>query len=74
MLVFGIDVPLVEIILVFLLVIFIILAEAIVIVTLMIRQLSKQKRVIELVEKLAETVLSIKKVEIEELDRLKGRR
>lgn len=73
MLVFGIDVPLVEIILVFLLVIFIILAEALVIVSLMIKQLGKTKKMTELLEKLAETVLAIKKVEIEELDKLRRR-
>ena len=73
MLVFGIDVPLVEIVLAFLLVVFIILAEALVIVSLMIKQLSKTKKMTELLEKLAQTVLAIKKVEIEELDRLKRR-
>ncbi len=73
MLVFGIDVPLIEIIIGLVIVIFIILVESIIVVSLMIKQLNKTRKLIGLVEKLSETVLQIKKVEIQELDKLRGK-
>ena len=73
MLIFGIDVPLIEIIFVLALVIFIILIEVIVIVSLLIKQMNKSKQLAFLIEQLSETILSIKKVEIEELDKLRKR-
>tara|TARA_Y100000310_G_scaffold102411_1_gene100597 strand:+ start:326 stop:619 length:294 start_codon:yes stop_codon:yes gene_type:complete len=74
MLVFGVDVPLIEIVIAFVVVIFVILAESIIVVMLIIKQLGKTKKLAELTEKLSETILQIKKAEIEELDRLRGRK
>lgn len=74
MLVFGMDIPLVEIVLVFALIIFLLLVEAIIVISLLIKQLTKTKNLGMLIEKLSETLLEIKKAEIEELDKLKGRR
>ena len=71
MLVFGVDVPLVEIVIGLALVTFILLAEAIIIVSLQIRQLNRTKKLVELVEKLSQTVLQMKKSETEQLDRMK---
>jgi hypothetical protein len=71
MLVFGVDIPLVEIVFTLAIVIFILLIEAIVVIALLVKQLNKTKKLGELVEKLSETILLIKKAEIEQLDKLK---
>lgn len=71
MLVFGVDIPLIEVILAFAIIIFILLAEALVIILLLTRQLNRTKKVNELVEKMAETLLAVKKAEMENIDRLK---
>ena len=71
MLVFGIDIPLVEILLVLVLVIFVLLAESVIVVILLIKQMNKSKKLIDLVERMSETILSIKKAEIDELDKLR---
>lgn len=71
MLVFGINVPLVEVMLVMAVIIFILLIEAIVVISLQIRQLNKSRKLGGLIETLSETLLEIKKAEIEELDKLK---
>lgn len=73
MLVFGIDVPLIEVIFVFLIISFILLIEIIVIVALLVKHTNKSKKLTDLVEKLSETILEIKKAEIQELDKLKRR-
>lgn len=69
--VFSIDIPLVEIVLVFAIIIFLIMVEAIVIIAILSKHLSKMKRLAELLEKLSETILEIKQKEIEELDIIK---
>ena len=71
MLVFGIDIPIVEIILAFALIIFILLVEAIVIIALMVKQLSKAKKLGDLMIQMSDTLLEIKRKEIEQLDRLR---
>ncbi len=71
MLVFGVDVPLVEIILIFAIVIFILLVESVIILALLVKQLQKTKNVGVLLEKLSQTLLEIKKAEIDELDKLR---
>ncbi|MEK6969728.1 MAG: hypothetical protein AABW48_04840 [Nanoarchaeota archaeon] len=73
MLVFGIDIPLVEIILVFAVIIFILLVESLIVISLLIRQLNKTNKLSQLMETLSETLLAIKKAEIDELDKLKRR-
>ncbi len=74
MLVFGFDLPLVEVVLIFALVIFVLLVETIVIISLLVRQLSQAKELSMLLQKLSDTLLEIKKVEIIEMDRIRGRR
>ena len=71
MLVFGVDVPLMEMMLAFAIIIFLLLIEAIVVIALLVKQLNKTKKLGELVGKLSETILMIKKAEIDQLDRLK---
>ena len=71
MLIFGIDVPLIELILAFVVVLFLVLVEAIIIISLLVKQLNKTKKLGDLIEKLSSTLLQIKKKELEELDKLK---
>ena len=73
MLVFGVDVPLIEIVVGIAVVMFILLAESVIVVALLIKQMNKSKKLMELVEKLSDTILDIKKAEIEELDKLRRR-
>ncbi len=71
MLVFGIDIPLVEIIFALAIILVILMIEAIVIIAMMAAQLQKTKKIDELTIKLSDTILAIKKAEIDQLDRLK---
>ncbi len=71
MLVFGVDVPLVEIVFILAIIVGLLLIESVVVILLLMKQMNKAKKVLELVENLSATILSIKKAEIEELDRLK---
>lgn len=71
MLIFGVDVPLVEIILVFSILIFILFVETVFVLVLLIRQMNKTKKLGDQITRLSETILGIKKKEIEELDKLK---
>jgi hypothetical protein len=73
MLVFGVDIPLVEVVISLSVIIIIVLIEVIIIVSLMLKQMNKSKELTQLLENLSETILSIKKVEIEELDKLRKR-
>jgi hypothetical protein len=73
MLIFGIDIPLVEIILVLGVITFLLLMEALVVIIMLTKQINKTKNLSQLVEKLSETLLEIKKAEIDELDKLKRR-
>jgi len=71
MLAFGVDIPLVEIILIFGVVIFILLVESLIIIGLLVKQLHKTKNVGILLERLSQILLEIKKAEIDELDKLR---
>ena len=71
MLVFGIDVPLIEVVFVLARVVFSLLVEAIVLIGMLINQSKKSRKLVDLVEKLSQTLLEIKKAEIQELDKLK---
>ena len=71
MLVLGADIPLVEIIFVLAVITFILLLEAVIIVSLLISQTNKNKRLVQTIEKLSENLLAIKKAELGELDKLK---
>lgn len=69
-LVFGIDIPLVEVLLTLGVITLLLLVESLIVVALLMRQMSKTKKVGEAVERLSEAILQIKKAEIEELDKL----
>ena len=73
MLVFGIDVPLIEIVFAITIIIIILLVESLVVIMLLIKQMAKTKKVGEAVEKLSEAILQVKRAEIEELDKLSRR-
>jgi len=73
MLVFGIDVPLVEVVFALAIIMFLLLVESIIVISLLVKQLNKTKTLGELVQKLSETILQIKKAEMDELDKLRGR-
>ncbi|MAG73143.1 hypothetical protein CL620_02435 [archaeon] len=60
MLVFGIDVPLVEIILVFAIIMFILLVEAIIVIGMLMSQMNKTKKLAGLLDNLSETLLKMK--------------
>lgn len=70
----SIDVPLVEVILVLAIIMVLLFVEAIVIIGLLLKQLSKTKDLGVLIERLSEALLAIKKAEIEELDQLRKRK
>ena len=69
----GVDIPLIEVILVFGVVVFILLIESIIIIGLLVKQLQKTRNVGVLVERLSKVLLEIKKAEIDELDKLRRR-
>lgn len=71
MIVFGVDVPLVELLFVLVVVISILLVEALVIIILLMNQTNRSKTQTELLEKLSQTMLEIKKAEIAELDKIR---
>ena len=60
MLVFGVDIPLVEIILVFTIIIFILLVETVVIIALLVKQMNNTKKLSSLVVQLSETLIRLK--------------
>ena len=71
MLAFGADIPIVEIILIFGIVVFILLIESVIIIALLVKQLQKTRNVGQLLERLSGVLLEIKKAEIDELDKLR---
>ncbi len=71
MIVFGIDIPLVEVLLALAIIVFLLLAEAIIVLALLLRQMNKTKKLSELTYQLSESILEMKKRELEELDKLK---
>lgn len=73
MLVFGVDIPLVEVVIAFAILTFLLLVEAIIVIAILSKHLSKTKKLTELVEKLSGIILEIKQKEIEELNIIKRR-
>lgn len=71
--VFSVDIPLIEVVLVFAIIIFLILVEVIIIIAILSKHLSKTKKLAELVEKMSEIILEIKQKEIEELNIIRRR-
>ncbi|MBI2572604.1 hypothetical protein HYV86_01980 [Candidatus Woesearchaeota archaeon] len=73
MLVFGIDIPLIEILLIFSIIIFILFVEAIIVIALLMSQLNKMKGLASLLDRLSGTILDVKKAELDEIEKLKRR-
>ena len=71
MLVFGIDVPLIEVVFGLALISFIVLAEIIVVVILLMKNLNRTKELGELLNKLSQVLLEVKKAEMQEINKLK---
>ncbi len=71
MLVFGVDVPLVEVVFALAIVIFFLLVEAIILIGMLINQSNKSRKLADLIENLSKTLLEIKSAEIRELDKLR---
>jgi len=59
-LVFGVDVPLIELLLVFGVIIFLLLIEAIVVIGILVKQLQKTKQLSALTVQLSESLLKLK--------------
>jgi len=74
MLVFGVDVPLVEVVITLSIIVFIILIEAIIVIGILIKQSNKSRQLTDLIEKLSETILEIKKAELNQLDKQRSRK
>lgn len=74
MLVFGVDIPLVEVTIALALVLFILLIEALIIIILLMKQMGKSKQLGDMITKLTETILEVKDKEIERMDKVKGRK
>lgn len=70
-LLFGIDIPLIQVIIVFFIISFLILVEIIIVMLLLTRLLEKAKQRDELQKRMLEALLEVKKREIEELDRIR---
>ena len=71
MIIFGVDVPLLEIVLTFGIIQFLVLIEAAVVIALLIKQMKHSKEQSELLNKLSHNLLEVKKLELEELERMK---
>ena len=74
MLIFGIDVALVEIVFIMGIITLILLIESVIIIILLVKQMNKTRNVGLLLEKLSQILLEIKKAEIQELDKFHGRK
>lgn len=71
MLIMGVNVPLIELILTFIIIIFILLIEAAIVIFMLVRQLRRTKKLSDLIANLSDAILEIKEKEIEEISRLK---
>ena len=69
----NVDVPLLEIVLTFGIIQFLVLIEAAVVIALLIKQMKHSKEQSELLIKLSNTLLEVKKLELQELDKMKKR-
>ncbi len=73
MLLFGIDVPLVEVVFFLAVIMFVLFLEALVLIALMLKQLNQVKEVNASAQRLSEALLSMKKAEFEELEKVRKR-
>lgn len=74
MLVFGVDVPLIEVVFGLTIVSFIILVEIVVVVILLMQNLKKAKELGSLLNRLSQVLLAVKKEEVKEIDRIKHKK
>ncbi len=66
----GVNIPLIELILVFIIIIFILLIEAAVVIFMLVRQLQRTRKLGDLIVSLSDAILEVKKKEMEEIGRL----
>ncbi len=71
MLVFGVDIPQIEIVFALVIISFILFIEAIIVIILLLRHQNKSKEVTVLQQRMAETLLDLKRAEVDVLDKLK---
>jgi len=71
MLVFGVDIPLIEVVFALALISFVILVEIIVVVILLMQNLNRSKDLSDTLVKLAQILLDVKKEELKEIEKLK---
>ncbi len=71
MLVFGVDVPLIEIVFILAIILFVVLIEVIIIISMLVRQTNKSKDLSMSIERLTEALLNVKHAEMKELEMLK---
>tara|TARA_Y100000310_G_C20142381_1_gene560843 strand:+ start:193 stop:414 length:222 start_codon:yes stop_codon:yes gene_type:complete len=71
MIVFGIDIPLVEIIFTLAVIMFILFIESLFIILMLVRQMNKTKKMAELIQNLSGTLLEVKRTEVEGFQNLK---
>ena len=69
MIIFGIDVPFVEVILVLVVIIFILLIEALIVLGLLIRQMNQTKKLGETVEQLSRSLSFLKQEELKKMEK-----
>jgi len=65
MIVFGIDIPLVEIIFTLAVIMFILFIESLFIIMMLVKQMNKTKKMGELLQNLSQTLLEVKRTEVE---------
>lgn len=70
-LLFGVDIPLIQIIVIFFILSFLVLVEIIIVMLILTKMLEKAKQRDELQKQMMETLIDVKRKEIEELNLLK---
>ncbi|MBT4539045.1 hypothetical protein HOI26_02880 [Candidatus Woesearchaeota archaeon] len=71
MIIFGVDIPLIEIIIALGIIQILVLVEAAVVIILLIKHMNQSKKQSELMNNLSKTLVEIKRLEIKELDKLR---
>jgi hypothetical protein len=69
--IFGVDIPLIEIIIALGIIQILVLVEAAVVIILLIKHMNQSKKQSELMNNLSKTLVEIKRLEIKELDKLR---
>ena len=71
MIIFGVEIPLIEIIIALGIIQILVLVEAAVVIILLIKHMNQSKKQSELMNNLSKTLVEIKRLEIKELDKLR---